>query len=309
MTTPALSAPSTRPSSVPLGPALRQLTLAESRRLTREPMFLMGTVGFPVLFYALFGLPREGLPAASQITLLNLAAFSLVSLSLFSSGAHVAAECTGGWLRLLRTSPVRLPTYIAQGAGKGFPGGHLTGGPAGHEAAAQLAGGVPQRPRHGAAQPLSPEVRVDDQPGVGGVQVLGQAVAQAAPGHGPVAVPHGEVPHRLAGRDVGQAQRLQFGVQGRVVRQGEGVAVGEELAYGEPLLMACGGWIERLNGQAGRGERGHVHSVRREGHRSMRQTAHAGLGRSAGSRLGARPVPPSAPRWPTGRNHEIRRRL
>lgn len=114
MTTPTVPAPSTRRPSAPLGPALRQLTLAESRRLTREPMFLVGTVGFPVLFYALFGLPREGLPpAASQLTLLNLAAFSLVSLSLFSFGANVAAERTGGWLRLMRTSPVPLAAYIA----------------------------------------------------------------------------------------------------------------------------------------------------------------------------------------------------
>lgn len=114
MTTPTLPTPSARSPSAPLGPALWALTLAESRRLTREPMFLVGTVGFPVLFYALFGLPRDGLPpAASQLTLLNLAAFSLVSLSLFSFGANVAAERTGGWLRLLRTSPVPLPVYVA----------------------------------------------------------------------------------------------------------------------------------------------------------------------------------------------------
>lgn len=114
MTIPAIPAPSSRPSSARLGAALRQLTLAESRRLTREPMFLMGTVGFPVLFYALFGLPRDGLSAAaSQVTLLNMAAFSLVSLSLFSFGANVAAERTGGWLRLMRASPMPLPAYVA----------------------------------------------------------------------------------------------------------------------------------------------------------------------------------------------------
>ncbi|MFC6619401.1 hypothetical protein [Deinococcus radiophilus] len=109
-TIPTPAAASARP---PFWSALAQLTLAESRRLTREPMFLLGTVGFPVLFYSLFGLPRDGMPLEfSRTALLNLAAFSLISLSLFSFGVNVADERKVGWLRLLRASPMPLPTYI-----------------------------------------------------------------------------------------------------------------------------------------------------------------------------------------------------
>ena len=109
-TIPTPAAASARP---PFWSALAQLTLAESRRLTREPMFLLGTVGFPVLFYSLFGLPRDDMPLEfSRTALLNLAAFSLISLSLFSFGVNVADERKVGWLRLLRASPMPLPTYI-----------------------------------------------------------------------------------------------------------------------------------------------------------------------------------------------------
>lgn len=100
-------------TTLPRRAPLLQLWLAESRRLTREPMFLLGTVGFPVLFYSLFGMPRGDLPPeASRAALLNLSAFSLVSLTLFSFGANVATERTGGWLRLLRASPMPLGAYL-----------------------------------------------------------------------------------------------------------------------------------------------------------------------------------------------------
>lgn len=110
MTAVPLPAPAARPAFLP---ALWQLTLAESRRLSREPMFAMGTVGFPVLFYSLFGLPREGMPPEfSRDVLLSMAAFSLVSLSLFSFGVNVATERTEGWLRLLRAAPMPGPAYL-----------------------------------------------------------------------------------------------------------------------------------------------------------------------------------------------------
>lgn len=109
-----MTATAAPPSPVRVLRSLGLLTLAESRRLTREPMFLIGTVGFPVLFYSLFGLPRGGVgPEVSRAALLNLAAFSLVSLSLFSFGANVAAERSGGWLRLMRASPMPLWAYLS----------------------------------------------------------------------------------------------------------------------------------------------------------------------------------------------------
>lgn len=99
-------------------PALGKLVNSELRRLLRNPMFAVGTIGFPVMFFALFGLPviREVSPHNPNIgpvLLVQFAAYSLLSLALFSFGAAVANERTGGWLRLLRSSPLPVPLYFA----------------------------------------------------------------------------------------------------------------------------------------------------------------------------------------------------
>lgn len=98
-------------------PALGQLTLAEVRRLTRNPMFAVGTIGFPVLWFSLFGLPNLGqkLPDGSSLgpyMLVNFGAAALLTLAFFSFGVNVAVERTGGWLKLLRASPMRAPLYF-----------------------------------------------------------------------------------------------------------------------------------------------------------------------------------------------------
>ena len=98
--------------------ALAQLVRAELRRLVRNPMYAIGTIGFPVMFFALFGLPviREvgpRNPNIGPVLLVQFAAYSLLSLAMFSFGAVVATERTGGWLRLLRSSPLPIPLYFA----------------------------------------------------------------------------------------------------------------------------------------------------------------------------------------------------
>ncbi|WP_135228922.1 ABC transporter permease [Deinococcus fonticola] len=116
MTTPTLSLPApTSTRRTPLLPALGQLVRAELRRMFRNPMFALGTIGFPILFFGLFGLPNIREVTASgvnvgQLILVNFGAYSLLSLAMFSFGSAVAAERTGGWLRLLRASP--LPTLL-----------------------------------------------------------------------------------------------------------------------------------------------------------------------------------------------------
>ena len=107
----------TRPRRASALPMLAQLTLAELRRLLRSPMFAVGTIGFPVMFFALFGLPviqqfGPTNPHAGPVILTRFAAYSLLSLALFSFGATVATERSGGWLRLLRSSPLPVPLYF-----------------------------------------------------------------------------------------------------------------------------------------------------------------------------------------------------
>ncbi|GBF07254.1 ABC transporter [Deinococcus aerius] len=102
----------------PLLPALGQLILAELRRMLRNPMFAIGTVGFPIMFFGLFGLSAvkettDGGVNVGQIILVSFGTYSLLSLAMFSFGSAVATERTGGWLRLLRASPMPTALYFA----------------------------------------------------------------------------------------------------------------------------------------------------------------------------------------------------
>ena len=115
---PGLPAPAAPNRRAPTLPALGQLVQAELKRMARNPMFAIGTIGFPILFFALFGLPvlRENAkygPIVGQIILVNFGAYSLLSLAMFSFGSAIATERTGGWLRLLRASPLPVPLYLA----------------------------------------------------------------------------------------------------------------------------------------------------------------------------------------------------
>lgn len=98
-------------------PALGQLVLSELRKMIRNPMFFIATVGFPILWFALFGLPNvnEQLPDGTNVgryILVSFGTYSLLSLAMFSFGLAVAAERVGGWLRLLRASPMPAPLYF-----------------------------------------------------------------------------------------------------------------------------------------------------------------------------------------------------
>lgn len=117
MTVPALQipAPATVARRASLLPALGQLILAELRRMFRNPMFAIGTIGFPIMFFGLFGLPNVKATTdagvnVGQIILVGFGTYSLLSLSMFSFGSAVATERTGGWLKLLRASP--MPTLL-----------------------------------------------------------------------------------------------------------------------------------------------------------------------------------------------------
>lgn len=119
MTIPALNipAPTSALRRAPVLPALAQLTLAEARRMLRNPMFAVGTIGFPILFFSLFGLPNikdttpDGQPLGPYM-LIGFGGTALLSLALFSFGANISLERTGGWLKLLRASPMPTALYF-----------------------------------------------------------------------------------------------------------------------------------------------------------------------------------------------------
>ena len=123
----------------------------------------------------------------------------------------------------------------AEPPGEGLASGGFAGGHEGHQSAPGSLGlaleGLHQRP----AQAPAPRLRVDDQIGVRGVQVLGQAVFQAGVGQRPPGVPDDEMIDALAGCNVGQLGAFGFGNQGGIVGVGESVALGLEDADSQAL--------------------------------------------------------------------------
>jgi ABC-2 type transport system permease protein len=83
--------------------------------LLRLPHFSLGTVGFPVLFYLLFGLSlrnSSGGPKASEYLLASYAVFGVVTAALFAFGVGVATERASGWMLLKQAAPLPASVYL-----------------------------------------------------------------------------------------------------------------------------------------------------------------------------------------------------
>jgi ABC-2 type transport system permease protein len=93
---------------------LRIHTQTVLRELLRTPAFIFPTLGFPAMFFALFGLPyAHQSTAAADFIMCSYAAFSLVGVTLFQFGVGVANERGRPWERYLRTLPVSVATRFA----------------------------------------------------------------------------------------------------------------------------------------------------------------------------------------------------
>ena len=89
--------------------------VTEFLKLLRLPHFAAPTIGFPVMFYLLFGLSFANGDHAAQISTYLLAGYSmfgLVTASLFAFGAGVAMERAQGWLSLKRATPMPVGAYL-----------------------------------------------------------------------------------------------------------------------------------------------------------------------------------------------------
>ena len=82
----------------------------------RIPAFMIPTIGFPIMFYVLFGLVMQsGRPDARGIATYMLAtygAFGVIGISLFALGVGVAVERGQGWLAVKRASPMPVSAYF-----------------------------------------------------------------------------------------------------------------------------------------------------------------------------------------------------
>jgi len=82
----------------------------EFLKSVRFPMFSVGTLVFPLMFYVLFGLvmgrERIGSLRSSVYLIAAYGTFAVMGASLFSTAASLAAERGLGWLEVKRASPM-----------------------------------------------------------------------------------------------------------------------------------------------------------------------------------------------------------
>ena len=88
-------------------PSYVQEAKCEALRMLREPAFCLPVIGFPVLFYLLFGvLLDKGEGKAAQYLLATYGAFGVIGAGLFGFGVSIAVDREKGLLRLKRALPV-----------------------------------------------------------------------------------------------------------------------------------------------------------------------------------------------------------
>jgi ABC-2 type transport system permease protein len=91
-------------------------TKYEFLKLMRTRSFSLSTIGFPIMFYVLFGVANRNAYSGSvhlaKYMLAGYACFGLIGATLFGIGVGLAGELAAGWLELKRASPMPAPAYL-----------------------------------------------------------------------------------------------------------------------------------------------------------------------------------------------------
>src|ERR1700678_2172227 len=91
-------------------------TKYEFLKLLRTRAFSLSTIGFPIMFYVLFGLSNHnayfGGVHIAKYMLAGYACFGLIGATLFGIGAGLSGEIAAGWLELKRASPMPAQAYL-----------------------------------------------------------------------------------------------------------------------------------------------------------------------------------------------------
>jgi len=94
----------------------RKETRYEFLKLLRTKSFSLATIGFPLMFYVLFGIANRNAYAGTvhiaKYMLCGYACFGLIGAALFGIGVGVAFEISAGWLELKRASPMPVAAYL-----------------------------------------------------------------------------------------------------------------------------------------------------------------------------------------------------
>jgi ABC-2 type transport system permease protein len=102
--------------SAPVGRIFVKETKYEFLKLFRTRSFSSAVIGFPVMFYLLFGVANkhaysEGVHIAKYM-LGGYAVFGLVGAALFGIGVGLASEKAAGWLEVKQASPMPPAAYL-----------------------------------------------------------------------------------------------------------------------------------------------------------------------------------------------------
>jgi ABC-2 type transport system permease protein len=94
----------------------RKETKYEFLKLLRTRSFSLAIIGFPLMFYALFGLANrheyQGNVHLAKYLLGGYTCFGMIAAALFGIGVGLASELNSGWLELKRASPMPVPAYL-----------------------------------------------------------------------------------------------------------------------------------------------------------------------------------------------------
>lgn len=89
----------------------------EFLKMWRMPAFTLPTVGFPVVFYVLFGLALDlgnaGPVRMATYLIATYGCFGVIGAALFGFGVGVAIERGQGWMLSKRVSPMPIGAYFA----------------------------------------------------------------------------------------------------------------------------------------------------------------------------------------------------
>ena len=110
------AAPSIRRNAAALLPLFLKETKYEFLKLFRNRSFSLSNIGFPVMFYVLFGLGNkhvhDGPVDIAKYVLAGMACSGMVSAALYGVGVGLATERGQGWLELKRASPMPPAAYL-----------------------------------------------------------------------------------------------------------------------------------------------------------------------------------------------------
>ena len=88
----------------------------EFLKLFRARSFSLSIIGFPLMFYVLFGLSNKGLEEhgvnLAKYMLAGYSCFGMIGAALFGVGVGLATERAAGWLELKRASPMPPMAYL-----------------------------------------------------------------------------------------------------------------------------------------------------------------------------------------------------